>query len=93
MAKVINCWRTGANHTKLASAWTTEFGSERSKVCCKSLPQRPLRGRWSSKHATETFLLQCGRHELPIVFEKALLSHGDRPKRHRVRADGDMDLG
>jgi hypothetical protein len=54
----------------------------RSKTVTRHLPPRPLRGRWGSATAAESFLLQAGIHELPSAFAAAVVHRIEQPIQH-----------
>lgn len=72
-AKISNTWRSWSNAAKIKSMWAALYGPERAKVAARSLPPRPLRGRWGSVEDLECFLLRCTRGELLEVFMTALV--------------------
>ena len=70
-AKICNVWRAWGNAAKIKSVWLEMF---HKNTFPKTLPPRPLKGRWGSIEAIEQFLLFCGREELLLVYQEALLA-------------------
>lgn len=73
-AKICNVWRSWGNHAKIKSVWLSVYDP---RTFPKTLPPRPLRGRWGSIEAIEKFLLHCGRERLLLVFKEALLAKAE----------------
>lgn len=77
-------------------SWAHLFGKPRADQIARTLPPRPLRGRWGSIHSWDLFLLRCSYNELPAVFRDAVITPGEAKAakaKHKDKPDlGDLDV-
>ena len=46
LAKVVNTWRAPGSALKIFRQWASSYGHERAVKVARTIPPRPLRGRW-----------------------------------------------
>ena len=94
-AKIVNVWRAWGNAAKIKKVWSEIFGEKSCSLATKRLPPRPLRGRWGSIETIEQFLIGCGREELLMVYQEALLEKAQKNTKEALAALEAMadDLG
>ena len=72
LAKVVNTWRAPGSALKIFRQWASSYGHERVVKVARTIPPRPLRGRWGSAVAVGEYIIRCGHEELPTVFSTLL---------------------
>ena len=75
VATLVNLWRSIHNAIRIWRTWCEEFGRVRADQVCKKIPGKAISGRWGAVHASEKYLLDCGKSEtqrvLPLAFPKS----------------------
>ena len=79
-------WRAWGNAAKIKKVWSEMFGEKSCSLATKRLPPRPLRSRWGSIETIEQFLIGCGREEILIVYQKALMEKAQKNTKAALEA-------
>ena len=77
MMKHCNVWRASGNSKKIWAAWCQVNGDADATRAIRSLPPRPLRGRWGSAQHFRKYLLAAGQAETVNAFKHAFDALGD----------------
>lgn len=81
LAKCVHVWRATHMATKFYKSWLANFGPERAGYCAKTLPPRPLKGRWGRASECEAHFLRCTFAETAVIYAECC----DRPRKQRPK--------
>jgi len=70
-AKAINTWRASSGPKKMFDAYAALTTIDAAKATVKSVPQRPMKGRWGYTWHTAQYMLRAGYRLLPAAFAVA----------------------
>ena len=91
LATFVNVWRAAGSQFKIFSAWKQAFGEGRATVAAKTLPPRPLKGRWGAVHDTETYCLRAGKPETETVFHDVFAKKTTKRRKQQTSLEAQLD--
>jgi len=86
LAKAINTWRQQGGAKKMLTSYADAFTMDRAREVLRSVPTRPIKGRWGAVWKSAKYFLECGWNELALAFGRAFVDPDFMEKNKKAKA-------